>query len=141
MLQLVLITARRVCRRSAKGGVGGGRCQPSQPSLASLLPARRVPESRHAAQSAARRGQSRRSMWKSSSACSMLRPYVIDECVGWCPIICEALDELTLRLLWITAGFPTRTGGSGEPQAAAHPEIFCTRRTGDNEAGFQSAHS
>jgi hypothetical protein len=42
---------------------------------------------------------------------------------------------------WIAAGFPTRVTGGSEQQAAAHPNIFCRRQTGDNKAGLQSAHS
>ena len=40
---------------------------------------------------------------------------------------------------WIAAGFPTRVTGGSEQQAAAHPQNFCTRQTGDNKAGLQSA--
>ena len=42
---------------------------------------------------------------------------------------------------WIAAGFPTRVTGGSEQQAAAHPKVFCSRQTGDNKAGLQSAHS
>ena len=37
---------------------------------------------------------------------------------------------------WIAAGFPTRVTGVIEQQAAAHPNMFCTRQTGDNKAGL-----
>eukprot|EP00966_Prymnesium_polylepis_P224944 5202802-Prymnesium_polylepis.1 len=59
----------RVGRRSARGGVGGADCQPGG------WPSRRV--SRQAERSAARSCHVRRSMWKSSSAAPMLRPYVM----------------------------------------------------------------
>ena len=50
------------------------------------------------------------------------------EARGWDEEVPKGVPHATE---WIAAGFPTRVTGGSEPQAAAHPKIFCTRQTGD----------
>ena len=58
------------------------------------------------------------------------------EARGWDEEVPKGVPHATE---WIAAGFPTRVTGGSEQQAAAHPKNFCSRQTGDNKAGLQSA--
>ena len=86
------------------------------------------------------RGGARLSSWVGQSASTAVQLstelWGMPEARGW---DVELPDGVPHATEWIAAGFPTRVTGGSEQQAAAHPNIFCRRQTGDNKAGLQSA--